>query len=383
MRRRGLHLAYCTNVHPAESVEAVVDTLSGHVARVRDRVAPGEPFGTGLRLGNEAALRLAADGALRDRLRAALEAEDLYVFTVNGFPYGDFAAPGLKQAVYAPDWRDPERVAYTLRVAEIMAALPGPPERSLSTVAGGFREDTAGDEALMATHLGQAAEGLARLADRSGVRVRLCLEPEPFTSLELSAEDVRFFNEHLFAQGASARDHLGLCYDCCHQAVFFEDPVEAVTRLMEGGVTIGKVQVSSALHLADPTSPAARAALLDFAEPTYLHQTVARTHDGALLRALDLPDLTEPTAAWLGAEAWRTHFHVPIWWTGSGALGTTRTDWQRAVRAVVAAGACDHLEIETYTWHALPAEERLALEGGDLHACVAAEFAALLDVLPS
>ena len=106
---------------------------------------------------------------------------------------------------------------------------------------------------------------------------------------------------------------------------------------------------------------------------------MARTPDGALLKALDLEALRDPSPEWLSAEAWRCHFHVPIWWDGAGALGTTRLDWQRAVKAVQAQKASAHLEIETYSWHVIPDEERAAM--GDLHACVAAEFAALTAVL--
>lgn len=373
-----LHLSYCTNVHPGETLAELSDVLRRDVAAVKRRVSPDAPFGLGLRLGNGAATALSS-AARRAELAALCQELDLYAFTVNGFPYGDFAAERVKAAVYEPSWLDEERVAYTERVAEALVALPGPPERTISTVAGGFRPTTEGDDAKrrIATNLARAAESLARLADRTGVRVRLCLEPEPWTTLELARDAIELFHQYLFPLGEQVREHLGLCYDCCHQAVYFENPVHTIERLVEAEVPIGKIQVSSALHLATPADPAARAALLAYAEPRYLHQTVARRRDGMLLTALDLPDLRAPDEAWREAEAWRCHFHVPIWWRGAGALGTTRADWEAAVRTAVRLGACDQLEVETYTWHVLPEEERAALEGGNLHACVAAEIAAL------
>ena len=45
------------------------------------------------------------------------------MFTVNGFPHGTFHGQPVKADVHAPDWRTEERVAYTLRLAEILAAL--------------------------------------------------------------------------------------------------------------------------------------------------------------------------------------------------------------------------------------------------------------------
>ncbi|MEZ4469556.1 MAG: metabolite traffic protein EboE [bacterium] len=381
MQRGPLHLTYCTNVHPGETLAELLDVLRGPVADVKARFAPSVPFGLGLRLGNTAtSALLRSPAALLDLAEACLE-EGLYVFTVNGFPYGDFAAESVKAAVYDPGWLDPERVAYTLRLARVLSRLPGPARRTISTVAGGFRPATDGAQAhrQIAAHLRQAVDGLRALADETGVSIRLCLEPEPWTTLETTADAIAFFQDHL--DGPGDRAHLGLCYDCCHQAVHFEDAAESVQALVAAEVPIGKVQVSSALHLAAPADPAARAALAAFAEPRYLHQVVARTPDGRLLRAVDLPEVPWDYPEWRGAEAWRCHFHVPTWWGGDGPLGTTRADWQQAVRAVLATGACTHLEVETYTWHVLPAAEQAALEGGDLVACVDAELRALLAVI--
>lgn len=372
MRHGPFHLAYCTNVHPGEGLAALDAVLEHDVAAVKAAVAPSVPFGTGLRLGDAAARALdASPGALLALSERCLK-EGLYVFTVNGFPYGDFAASAVKAEVYRPDWRDPERLAYTIRLARVLARLPGPTERTISTVSGAFKPDDA-DESLMATNLLAAADAFADIADRTGVHVRLCLEPEPWTTLETTADAIRFFTDHLATPRAA--DHLGLCYDCCHQAVHFEDPAASVAALVDAGVVIGKVQVSSALHLAAPGDPAARAALLAFDEPRYLHQVVARLPDGRRLRAVDLDALRDPSPEWLAADAWRCHFHVPIWWGGAGHLGTTRADWQATVRALAAQRATTHLEIETYSWHVIPTAERATM--GDLHACVAAEFAAL------
>ena len=42
---------------------------------------------------------------------------------MNGFPYGPFHGEAVKAQVHAPDWRTDERVAYTLRLAQILAEL--------------------------------------------------------------------------------------------------------------------------------------------------------------------------------------------------------------------------------------------------------------------
>ena len=377
MKRGPLHVGYCTNVHPGEGLDAL-DGILSEVTAVKSRVSPDEAFGTGLRLGNEAVTALIqrpdALTALIDRFRA----EDLYVFTANGFPYGDFAADGMKEAVYEPSWLDPRRAEYTRNLAEVIAALPGPATRTISTVAGGFlpMTDTPEAEAAMAHALIEVAEFLRQLRERSGVSIRLCLEPEPWTTLETTGDAVRFFHQGLFPAGDVVDDHLGLCFDCCHQALFFEEPKEALKTLRASGIPIGKIQVSSALHLAHPEDPKAVEALFAFDEPKYLHQVTGRAPVG-VLSALDLPDLRTLPDEWSLADAWRCHFHVPIWWDGDEHLGTTRADWEDVVKLAVEHGQCRHFEIETYTWGVIPEGQKPGLAGGDLVSSIASEFAAL------
>lgn len=377
-----VHLGYCTNVHPGESLADVRRVLATEVAAVRRAAAVDAgaeaPFGLGLRLGNAAATALCDEQAEREAFAAWLESAGMYVFTVNGFPYGDFAAERVKADVYRPDWRTEERRRYTRRVAEALAALPGPGQRTVSTVAGGYKPETAdsGARRALVAQLEASARDLAELAARTGVGVRLCLEPEPFTTVETTAEAVALFTRDLFPLGAHVREHLGLCYDCCHQAVQYEDPVASLRLLAEAGIAVGKIQISSALVLASPGDREARRALLAFDEPRFLHQVVARGPDGRLVRAADLPDAAA-AAEFERAESWRCHFHVPIGWAGSDPLGTTRADWQAAVRYAAAAGLTTHFEVETYTWGVLPAAERaarLAAAGGSLTAALADEL---------
>ena len=230
---------------------------------------------------------------------------------------------------------------YTIELARILARLPGPQQRSISTVAGGFKPRTEGKEyaQAMAANLMKAAAGLRAIYDETGVDIRLCLEPEPWTTLETTDEVLNFFEQHLDIGDSMVSQHLGLCYDCCHQAVQFEDAADAITRIHNAGIHIGKIQVSSALHLSNPGDDEARSALMDFAEPRFLHQVVAQTPDG-LKRCVDLSHLTEAPQNWREAQSWRCHFHVPIDWRGDEHLGTTRHDWEKAVQTVSRLGLC-------------------------------------------
>lgn len=361
------HLTYCTNIHPAQTWPEVAAALSTYVPAVKAGLDVAGPLGVGLRLSAEAAATLQTPAAL-DALRGLLDAHGLYVFTINGFPYGRFHGAPVKAAVYLPDWTEPERASYTDDLAAVLVAvLPDGVTGSISTVPGGFEVPPARVEALASALVDQAAR-LWGLAERTGKTVTLALEPEPCCFLETIDQAVRFFTEHLFGPSAvrrfaaatglhrsdaavMLRRHLGLCLDTCHAAVEFESASGTLAALAGAGITIAKAQLSSGLRVPQMNAAAA-AALADFAEDTYLHQVVEQ-RAGTLARWLDLP---EALAAWDGsAVEWRVHFHVPIFVETLPAFSTT----SGFLRALLQAGLpTEHLEVETYTFDVLPPELR-------------------------
>jgi sugar phosphate isomerase/epimerase len=368
------HLTYCTNIHPGESWAEVRHNLEAHVVRVKAMVAPESSFGVGLRLSAEAAASLADEGAL-DELLLFLAAHDLYVFTINGFPYGPFHGTRVKEDVYRPDWLEDERLRYTDALAHLLARLLPPGiAGSISTVPLCFRPraDVASALAEMADRLLQHTATLVDLDRETGQRIALALEPEPFCVVETIAEAVTFFEEHLFSRTAVRRlaalsglgepeaeaalhRHLGVCFDACHAAVEFETPAEAVSSLRRAGIAIAKIQVSAGLRV-EPPSPASRAALRRFAEHIYLHQVVARA-GSTLRRYADLPEALEDAAADADDE-WRIHFHVPLFHETLGPFRNTQAFLRELLSLQSREELSPHLEVETYTWHVLPPEFR-------------------------
>lgn len=351
---RGAHLTYCTNIHPGESWPDVRKVLDTHVVDVKKRVSPSAPFGVGLRLSAHAAEALASPGALED-LKALLAKHDLYVFTINGFPYGQFHGTRVKEKVYEPDWRADARVAYTDRLATLLAALlPDGVEGSVSTVPGGFSKSIPDDaeRARVADGVARHAAHLAALRAETGKVVRLALEPEPWCMLETAADAVAFFEQHLFprADAEVLREHVGVCFDACHSAVAFEDPKHALDSLKSAGIRIPKMQVTAAL---EAPSLMARAALKRFADEVYLHQVVERGGD-KLHRYLDLPD----AMAHGGPGAWRVHFHVPVFMEAFGALRSTQPHVRALLELSRAGDVTQHFEVETYTWDVIPEADR-------------------------
>ena len=175
-----VHLTYCLNIHAGETWAEHLQAIRGPACQVRDRLGCREPFGLGLRLGARAAAELDHPETLREAAQC-LAAERLYAFTINGFPYGTFHGTRIKENVYAPDWTKPERVAYTLRLARILAALlPEGVPGSISTVPGTYRAWLQpGDEGRIVANLMTVVAALARLEKQTGRHLCLALEPEP------------------------------------------------------------------------------------------------------------------------------------------------------------------------------------------------------------
>ena len=183
--------------------------------------------------------------------------------------------------MYAPDWRDEARVSYTLDLIEILRRLlPADLDGGVSTAPLSYKPwIRAGDTEswqVIAANVRRIAARLAQVRDESGALIHLDIEPEPDCLLETTDETVRFFDEHL--DTPLLREHVRVCFDCCHVSVEHEDPLQALEHYRRAAVKIGRVQLSSAIDVHLPGDPAARAVLTGrlgpFADPVYLHQVV-------------------------------------------------------------------------------------------------------------
>ncbi|QEH43864.1 metabolite traffic protein EboE [Chitinophaga sp. XS-30] len=373
------HLTYCSNIHAGENWGDHFSQLQAFIPAVKAQVSPGKPFGIGLRLSNLASLELAKEPTL-NTFRLWLKEQDCYVFTMNGFPYGGFHREKVKDDVHTPDWTSAERVAYTIRLFRILAALlPEGMEGGVSTSPLSYKLwHRCGEEhkAVMESatlNMLLVVEQLVNIHRKGGPLLHLDVEPEPDGMLENSKEYIDWYFQHLLPAGViflqdkfgmteeeailAIKQHVQLCYDVCHFAVSYEDPQVVLERLNYFGLKTGKVQISAALKAEfrdENTRRQVMAAFAEFNESTYLHQVIARKTDEGKLHYPDLPqalaDQDNPDV-----QEWRAHFHVPVFVQQFGALTSTREDIVRVLQRQAAKPFTHHLEIETYTWEVLPA----------------------------
>jgi hypothetical protein len=375
------HLTYSTLVHPGDTWEEMWTSLTTFVPAVKARVAPDEPFGVSLRLSAASAQTLVEHPQERERLRDFLRDGDMYLYTVNAFPYGPFKGRRVKEQVYEPDWRFEERTTYTKNVASVLAEIaPEDIAPSIQSAPLGFKANVtnASVVASYTDHVLRVVAHLVELEQRTGRTVTLALEPEPMCFLETTPETVAYFEGHLYSGAAAERlakltglptstahgalrRHLGIVFDCCHQAIEYEDMATSLSALRDAGVPVFKLQEAAAVWVPEVT-PDTVEVLERYADTIYLTQTFER-RDGSLTGFTHLEDAI---AAWRAdpepPREWRVHFHVPVFIEELGPLRSTRSAIEDALAYHRLHDVSHQLEIETYTWDVLPAE----LKHGDI-----------------
>jgi hypothetical protein len=366
------HLTYSTLVHPGDDWTQMWKSLTTYVPKVKERIAPKKRFGVSLRLSASSAATLVRSRAQRDKLKRFLDDNDMYLYTVNAFPYGEFKGTRVKEQVYEPDWRSEERTRYTMNVADVLAdVVPADISPSIQSAPLGFKPRVTGADVVASytDHVLRVAAHLVELEARTGRTVTLALEPEPYCFLETTDETVEYFTNHLYSGEAAAklakmaqipiseahialRRHVGVVFDICHQAVEYENISQSLQTLVDAGIPIFKLQEAAALHVPRVTQKIVDA-LRRYTETIYLSQTIQKKAN-KLTRFLNLEDAL---AAWQkdpGPREWRTHFHVPVFLDEIGPFRTTRFAIEEALRFHKAKPLSRQLEIETYTWDVLP-----------------------------
>lgn len=381
------HLSYCTNIHAGESWAEHFEALKQHFPAIKKGVSPGQSMGIGLRLSNSASRDILQADQLQI-FKKWLSENDAYVFTMNGFPYGDFHHAVVKDQVHAPDWTKHERLNYTLRLFDILAELlPEGLEGGISTSPLSYKywfpnKQLVEKAMLNATHnILSIAEHLYRIKEKRGISLHLDIEPEPDGLLETGPEFIHWFENYLLPLAkavlpsrlqiteedaiACIREHICLCYDVCHFAIGYEPMNDILAELSVKGIRVGKIQISAALKAGIPVDNDSRKEISDafsqYQEPTYLHQVVARKSDHSLIRYRDLPDALKDIAN-KDVEEWRAHFHVPVFAEDLGLLRSTRSDITEILKRYKSDPFTDHLEVETYTWEVLPEALKLPID---------------------
>ncbi|MFT5905977.1 MAG: hypothetical protein ACI9E1_001582 [Cryomorphaceae bacterium] len=368
------HLCYCTNIHPAESWEETLAALKKHTLTVRDKVLAATrnheaSYPIGLRLSAQAAQELLEGENLAD-FKYWLYSESLYVYTINGFPYGAFHNTRVKENVYKPDWTTDERLTYTADLISIIAELaPNSIGGSVSTLPGSFKEFDA-DENKIFANLYATARLLETLSSLHEKDLHLGLEPEPLGHFENTEETLAFFKR--FTAWATAKklslniiyNRIGINYDTCHFALQYEDAATALKSLTDAGLRISKIHLSNALEI-DLTESNNIDLIEKFDEPTYLHQVMIQEATGKVSKHKDIEDALNHKSQISNhkSSTARIHFHIPLHAEPQAPFSSTIQHTIDTLQYLTDnPDTCSHLEMETYTWGVLPDELQAPIE---------------------
>lgn len=380
------HLTYCTNIHAGKNWDEDFNALQENFPAIKQNIAPNQPLGLGLRLSHEASIQLSNPHYLL-QFQEWLEQNEAYVFTMNGFPYGDFHRAIVKENVHTPDWTTGERKNYTIRLFHILKSLlPEGMDGGISTSPLSYRhwfkttEDFETAKKAATLNIIEVAKILIQISQETNQLLHLDIEPEPDGLLETGREFIDWFENDLLVLGIPLiveqlkysdtdaeillKKHICLCYDVCHFAIGYENHQAILAELEKKGIGVGKIQISAALKADLKGSPTEKDLIktnfATFNEPTYLHQVVALKKDGSLIRYPDLPPALEAEHD-ENVLQWRSHFHVPISIQEIGLLQSTQEDITTVLDLQKTKPFTNHLEVETYTWEVLPEQIKLPI----------------------
>jgi hypothetical protein len=377
-------LGYCTNVHPGSTWQEVLRNLKQYSLPVREQLPSSFPFGVGAWISSQAAQELLQKGKFLTEFKEFLESSELNLFSLNGFPYGNFHQTSVKYDVYHPDWFQFDRVQYTLNLFEIIRRIARSDTKwSVSTLPISYKSWVTSPSTLetAAHHLGRVALRSYEIEKRDGIQTALCLEPEPLCFLDQSSDVIHFYQEYLLTKAAQhiqtelkisksdaeriILDKIQICYDTCHADVMFETPAAILKSYDALGIQIGKVQISSALKLdlfqgTLQNGQTPDTVLAPLTDDKYLHQVIGITKQGQKIVWNDLPEAISDWKQQCLSGHFRIHYHVPLFQKHFYGMETTQNHIIELFKLAQSRFITSHWEVETYTWEVLPKTEELS-----------------------
>jgi hypothetical protein len=374
MSNYGPHtLAYCSNVHPGEQLDEVIDNISTKFNLVKMQRGLTE-MASGLWLSAKAADSLVTSSDDMARFKRSLLTSGMQLTSLNGFPYGNFHQSVVKKSVYLPDWAQTERLVYSKNLAKILAeCLPEETEQgAISTLPLGYSQEwTVMQQKTAVNQLIDLSCFLEKLEQDTGKHICFGIEMEPDCVLESTAQLVKFFQDDLLP--AARKKHIkpehilrfiGCCFDTCHQAVMNENIYESLTMIESAGIRVCKIQISNALSAKISCEQQITQLTELFFDDKFLHQTkiVTPTKSSAQEQKITaLADLSLPslTAAFNQNKITspdlqiKIHYHIPIHQMifSLDFLSSTQYAILQALDYLNSHDQCRPvLEIETYTW---------------------------------
>ncbi len=374
------HLCYSFNVFKEKDNFPLSNGFKNNVKKIRSLVRPDkqQPFALGLWL-NRTNLNKISRTEI-SALKEYLDKENLYVFSLNAFPYASFHGKKVKENVYLPDWRSNQRLQYSIDCADFLAEiLPDEISGTISTVPGGYKKlISKTDLAKIADNLSKMNHRLCEIRRKKGRKFTLAIEFEPDCIWEKTEEFVEFKRKYLSHLDAD-ENLIGICYDCSHAEIALANPEEDFDALRKENIAVSKIQLSAALEC---KLPEGKKYLAKFADSPYLHQSVLTENGKLKARYRDLTEMLEEKNLTGTAIS---HYHLPIFFSKSDEthISARKIVLEKIIKIITEKERDNEnlLEIETYTHSVLP-NSFPKHEKDKIPSMIAKEYAWFLSKIP-
>ena len=275
------------------------------------------------------------------------------IISINGFVYKSFHLKNIKDKIYWPDWTSKKRTNFTKNLIEITKQLKNKKDfGSISTMPISYKYWIKKKKQTYIFY--KSSKNLITLT-KYLKKIILSIEPEPCCLIETSSEFIKYINkwlEPLFKRNNKKKNikkYIGLCYDICHFSVKFEKHKKILKKIREENITIGKLQISSAIKIKNKKINKKKINFL--IKSPFLHQTTYK-YKNRIKTYKDIKYAIKNVIKHKHLE-WRIHCHIPIYFNKYKSFLTTNNEIIKVLNEIKKNKFTKHMEIETYTYRNL------------------------------
>lgn len=290
---------------------------------------------------------------------------------INGFVYKNFHQKKIKENIYYPDWTKKERLYFTKNITFFAQKICKSKIFGITSLPISYnlwiKKEKKYNLIKATNYLFDLLVIFFKINKYKKIKLHLDIEPEPFCLME-SCDDLILFFENWLIPSLKEKmkkaflisdktakklilTYFNLCFDMCHSAVIFENPVMSLKRIRQNKIKIGRVQVSSALKI-ENLNQNYKSDLKFLKKSPFLHQSIVKLENEKLIKYLDFKNLTISND--LKIKEIRVHCHIPIHVKKiKKNILTTQKELISLLKDIIKNNDTKNFEIETYTYNTI------------------------------
>lgn len=358
-------LTYCSNIFKEKNFDKLILKLSEYILFLKNKLNKKE-IGLGLCLSNRILNELFENNNFVYFKKWCKE-NCVYISSINGFVFKSFHKKKIKEFIYYPDWTSKKRIIYTKKIINMLNFFDNKlNDFSISTSPISFKKwiNNKNKKYIYFISSFNFLPVINYLEDIYKIKNKLIhidIEPEPGCFIENIKDYIYFYDFWLFPilnfflkiDKAVLKKYINLCYDICHFSVNYNNHLDIIRLIINNGIVIGKIQVSSALEIFSLDKNVIEG-LSFLSKSKFLHQN-SYLNENKIKKNLDLHYLF-----YNNFESARIHCHMPLYIDFyKDGIKTTAYETKNILYYLLKNFSTKHIEIETYTYDMLSKKDKL------------------------